>query len=112
MNFARDVVERADPGALAIRLVDREQKTCDVTFGEVAARAAQWVGLLRRRGVAPGHRVLVLIGKTPEWHPVMLAVLKTGAVSIPCSEMLRAKDLAFRIGHRSEERRVGKECRL
>ncbi len=98
MNFARDVVERLDPRALAIRLVDRERQTCDVTFGEVAARAAQWAGLLRRRGVGPGDRVLVLVGKTPEWHPIMLAALKVGAVSIPCSEMLRAKDLAFRIG--------------
>jgi len=99
LNFARDVVERADPGALAIRLVDRDRHTCDVTFGEVAARAGQWAGLLRRRGVQPGDRVLVLVGKTAEWHPTMLACLKTGAVSIPCSEMLRAKDLAFRIGH-------------
>jgi acyl-coenzyme A synthetase/AMP-(fatty) acid ligase len=29
----------------------------------------------------------------------MLAALKIGAVSIPCSEMLRAKDLAFRVEH-------------
>jgi acyl-coenzyme A synthetase/AMP-(fatty) acid ligase len=99
LNFARDVVERADPGALAIRLVDQDRHTCDVTFGEVSAQAGRWAGLLRRRGVQPGDRVLVLVGKTAEWHPIMLACLKIGAVSIPCSEMLRAKDLAFRIGH-------------
>ena len=29
----------------------------------------------------------------------MLAALKTGAVAIPCSEMLRAKDLDFRVRH-------------
>ncbi len=31
----------------------------------------------------------------------MLALLKLGAVSIPCSEMLRHKDLAFRCEHSS-----------
>ena len=71
----------------------------DLTFGEVAESAARWAGLLRSRGVQPGDRVLVLVGKTPDWHAVMLAALKTGAVTIPCSEMLRAKDLDFRVRH-------------
>ena len=43
--------------------------------------------------------MLVLVGKTTEWHPVMMALLRLGAVSVPCSEMLRHKDLAFRVDH-------------
>ncbi len=98
-NFTRDVVERADPGALALRFVDSGGGVRDLSFGDVAEQAARWAGLLRRSGVRPGDRVLVLVGKTPEWHAIMLAVLKTGAVAIPCSEMLRAKDLDFRVRH-------------
>ena len=98
-NFARDVVERQDPARLALRFCDREGAVEDLTFGQVGDRAARWAGVLRSRGVAPGDRVLVLIGKTPEWHAVMLAALKVGAVAIPCSEMLRAKDLDFRVRH-------------
>jgi acyl-coenzyme A synthetase/AMP-(fatty) acid ligase len=98
-NFARDVVERADREALAIRFVDAAGSVRDLTFGEVAERAARWAALLRRRGVRAGDRVLVLVGKTPEWHAVLLAALKVGAVSIPCSELLRARDLAFRARH-------------
>ena len=98
-NFVRDVVERQDPARLALRFCDREGTVEDLTFGQVGDRAARWAGLLRSRGVAPGDRVLVLIGKTPEWHAVMLAALKVGAVAIPCSEMLRAKDLDFRVRH-------------
>jgi acyl-coenzyme A synthetase/AMP-(fatty) acid ligase len=67
-----------------------------LTFEEVASRAARWAALVRRSGVEAGDRVLVLVGKTPEWHPIMLALLKAGAVAIPCSEMLRARDLSFR----------------
>src|SRR5204863_2182439 len=98
-NFARDVVERADPGALGLRFVDADGDVRDLTFGRLAESAAQWAGLLRARGIAPGDRVLVLVGKTPDWFAVMLAALKAGAVAIPCSEMLRAKDLDFRVRH-------------
>ena len=98
-NFVRDVVERQDPARLALRFCNREGTVEDLTFGQVGDRAARWAGVLRSCGVAPGDRVLVLIGRTPEWHAVMLAALKVGAVAIPCSEMLRAKDLDFRVRH-------------
>jgi acyl-coenzyme A synthetase/AMP-(fatty) acid ligase len=97
-NFTRDVVERADPKRLALRFVDRDGSTSDLTFGEIAGRVARWTGLLRRN-LEPGDRVLVLVGKTPDWHAVLLAALKAGVVAIPCSEMLRAKDLDFRARH-------------
>ena len=98
-NFTRDVVEQADAAALALRFVDTGGSVRDLTFAEVAESAARWAGLLRSRDVQPGDRVLVLVGKTPDWHAVMLAGLKAGAVTIPCSEMLRAKDLDFRVRH-------------
>ncbi len=98
-NFARDVVGQADPSALALRFVAADGAVRDLSFGDVVDRTARWTAALRRRGVEPGDRVLVLVGKTPDWHAVMLAALKAGAVAIPCSEMLRAKDLDFRVRH-------------
>jgi acyl-coenzyme A synthetase/AMP-(fatty) acid ligase len=98
-NFARDVVERHEPERLAIRFCDRDGAVRDLTFGDVSEQAARWARLLRSRDISPGDRVLVLVGKTPEWHAIMLAALKVGATAIPCSEMLRAKDLDFRVRH-------------
>jgi acyl-coenzyme A synthetase/AMP-(fatty) acid ligase len=96
-NFARDVVERrAGP---AMTFVSCDGSVRELTFDEVNGRAAQWTNRLARAGVERGDRVIVLVGKTPEWNPVMLALLKLGAVSIPSSEMLRHKDLAFRVEH-------------
>jgi acyl-coenzyme A synthetase/AMP-(fatty) acid ligase len=102
-NFARDVVEAQDPAKHALRFCDRTGAVRDLSFAEVTTEAARWAGLLRERGVDPGDRVLVLIGKTPDWFSLMLAGLKVGAVVIPCSEMLRAKDLDFRIRHSGAE---------
>ena len=98
-NFARDVVGQRGPADLALRLVDRDGHPRDVPFGEVARQGRRWAALLQRRGIAQGDRVLVLVGKTADWHPIMLAALQVGAVSIPCSEQLRARDLAFRAQH-------------
>ncbi len=98
-NFARDVVEAADPAALALRFVDTAGNIRDLTFGEIAESSARWTALLRANGAAPGDRVLVLVGKTLDWHAVMVGALKAGVVAIPCAEMLRAKDLDFRVRH-------------
>ncbi len=100
-NFSRDVVDvlAAEPGRLAIRFLTKDGADQDVTFTEVAASTARWTNLLRRLGVSSGDRVLVLCGKTLDWHPVMLGVLRAGAVAIPCSDMLRGRDLAFRARH-------------
>jgi acyl-coenzyme A synthetase/AMP-(fatty) acid ligase len=96
-NFTRDVVERQRGPALTFVANDGGRRT--LTFEDVARRTAQWAALLRRNGVERGDRILVLVGKTLEWHPIMLALLKVGAVGIPCSEMLRARDLSFRARH-------------
>jgi acyl-coenzyme A synthetase/AMP-(fatty) acid ligase len=97
-NFTRDVVEALadDRDRRAMVFVDRAGSVSERSFAAVAAEAARWAGLLRRAGVERGDRVLVLVGKTPAWHAIMLAALKIGAVSIPCSDQLRARDLAFR----------------
>jgi acyl-coenzyme A synthetase/AMP-(fatty) acid ligase len=43
--------------------------------------------------------LLVLIGKLPDWHAVVVGALRAGAVTVPCSDMLRGRDLAFRARH-------------
>ena len=100
-NFTRDVVEAfaADHLRPALTFVDRDGVIDRRTFAEVAAEANRWAALLRARGLSPGDRLLVLVGKTPAWHSVLLGALKAGLVSVPCSDMLRARDLAFRVGH-------------
>ena len=101
-NFARDVVERLaaeDPGGGALTFVDAGGAVTRLTWGEIADGGARWSGVLAERGLRRGDRVLVLVGKTPDWHLILLGALRLGLVTIPCSEMLRAKDLDFRMRH-------------
>jgi acyl-coenzyme A synthetase/AMP-(fatty) acid ligase len=99
-NFTRDVVEAlgVDPTRPALTYVDDEGIVDRRTFHEVASDAARWAHLLRTR-LDRGDRVLIVLGKVPAWHGAMLGALKGGVVAVPCPEMLRARDLAYRVRH-------------
>jgi acetyl-CoA synthetase len=97
MNFAREVVEAADPRARALVEVAADGARREWTFGEVAERSARLAGTFAARGVGRGDVVMTLIGNRPEWVLTMVACFRIGAVVLPCTEQLRAKDLCLRI---------------
>src|SRR3712207_955517 len=97
MNFARDVVDAADPGRLAMVELARDGSRREWSFGEVADRSARLAGTLAARGIGRGDVVLTLIGNRPEWVLTMVACFRIGATVLPCTEQLRAKDLRLRL---------------
>ena len=97
MNFAREVVAAVPPDRRALVELARGGTRREWTFGEVDDRATRLSGWLVERGVGPGDVVMTLIGNRPEWVLTMVACFRIGAVVLPCTEQLRAKDLALRI---------------
>jgi acetyl-CoA synthetase len=96
-NFARDVVDAAPPNARAIVEIARDGSRREWTFGEVAEASARAAGVLKARGVGRGDVVMTLIGNRPEWVIALVACFRIGAVALPCTEQLRAKDLTLRL---------------
>jgi len=94
VNFARDVVEAAPPGQLALLELARDGARREWTFGDVAERSSYYA---KAMGVQRGDVVMTLIGNRPEWVCVMVACFRLGAVVLPCTEQLRAGDLRRRI---------------
>jgi acetyl-CoA synthetase len=97
VNFARDVVDSAPPDRLALVELARDGTRREWTFGAVADRSARLAGELRRRGIGRGDTVMTLIGNRPEWVLTMVACFRLGAVVLPCTEQLRARDIEERI---------------
>ena len=97
MNFARDVVAAAPADALALVERARDGTRRTWAFGEVDAGAGALAAVLAARGVRRGDIVLTLVGNRPEWVLAMVACMRAGYVALPCTEQLRAKDLAQRI---------------
>jgi len=97
VNFAADVLARLPPDQLALVELARDGSRREWSFGEVSASSARLAGALARRGVGRGDVVMTLIGNRPEWVLTMLACFRLGAVVLPCTEQLRAKDLRLRL---------------
>jgi acyl-coenzyme A synthetase/AMP-(fatty) acid ligase len=97
VNFARDVLETLPPRGRALVELARDGGRREWTFGEVADRSARLAGTLSARGVRRGDVVMTLVGNRPEWVLTMVACFRIGAVVLPCTEQLRAKDLRLRL---------------
>jgi acyl-coenzyme A synthetase/AMP-(fatty) acid ligase len=97
VNFARDIVDRKPADALALLELARDGTRREWRFGQMAERSARLAGALQQRGVRRGDVVMTLIGNRPDWVLGMLACFRIGAVVLPCTEQLRAKDLRLRI---------------
>ncbi|HET6505744.1 MAG TPA: AMP-binding protein [Baekduia sp.] len=97
MNFAVEVVERADPNALALVELARDGARREHRFGAVARAVRTMAAHLHERGVRRGDVVLTLVGNQPDWVVAMCACFRQGYVVLPCTEQLRAKDLMLRL---------------
>jgi acyl-coenzyme A synthetase/AMP-(fatty) acid ligase len=97
MNFARDVVDAAPGADRALVEIDASGARREWTFAEVSDASARLAGTFTARGVRRGDVVMTLIGSRPQWVLSMVACFRIGAVALPCSEQLRAKDLRMRI---------------
>jgi len=98
-NFTRDVVEAAaaaDAFKHAMTFVDHAGIIDRRTFTEIAHDASRWTSLFRSRRLEPGDRVVVLVGRTPVWHSVVLGALKGGFVAVPCPETFDVDELMDR----------------
>jgi acyl-coenzyme A synthetase/AMP-(fatty) acid ligase len=97
MNFASDVLERLPPEGLALLELTRGGERREWTFAEVGERSARMAGTFAALGIRRGDVVMTLIGNRPEWVFAMVACFRIGAVVLPCTEQLRAKDLRLRL---------------
>ncbi|MBS1881339.1 MAG: AMP-binding protein [Actinobacteria bacterium] len=97
MNFAGEILGALEPEGRAMVELSREGRRREWSFGETLASSGLVAGTLASRGVRRGDVVMTLIGNRPEWVFSLLACWRIGAVALPCTEQLRAKDLAARV---------------
>jgi acetyl-CoA synthetase len=84
---------------LAVKCLTEQGEVFEITYEELTNKANQFANALINQGIEKGERVLVLLQRSIEAYITYFACLKAGLVVIPCSEMLRAKDLTYRINH-------------
>jgi acyl-coenzyme A synthetase/AMP-(fatty) acid ligase len=97
VNFARDFVATRPADSLAIVTLDTDGPRREWTFGELIEASGALAAAFVDHGVRPGSVVLTLVGNRIEYVLAILAGLRIGAATLPCSEQLRAKDIALRL---------------
>jgi acyl-coenzyme A synthetase/AMP-(fatty) acid ligase len=97
MNFASDVLEQLPASSVALVELARDGTRREWSFAQCSDRSARLAGALQRLGIGRGDVVMTLIGNRPDWVFAMVACFRIGAVVLPCTEQLRAKDLRLRL---------------
>src|SRR5215813_14110229 len=114
---------RASSEALEYDCVDGSVAT--ITFGELDARSDRVARLITSRGLARGDRLCFFMPNRVEFIDLFLACVKTGVIVVPINALYREREVGHIVADaepkavvttralavRSEERRVGKECR-
>jgi acyl-coenzyme A synthetase/AMP-(fatty) acid ligase len=99
-NFGRDVIDvLGREHRRGLLFVDSAGARHDVDFDTIAETTQRYAAAFAELGIRKGERVVVLLPKVPAWLYAMIGLNRLGAVVVPCSEQLRAKDLAFRANH-------------
>ena len=99
-NWARDWFDALaveQPEVAALTIVEENGEVNTRTYAEVAERSRKVAGWLTAAGLAPGDRVLIVLGNQVELWETMLGCIRAGAVMIPATTLLTDADLADRI---------------
>jgi acetyl-CoA synthetase/medium-chain acyl-CoA synthetase len=100
-NFAADVFDSwaaQNPNSPALWWVSATTgEDRRFSFGELAGLSRQAANFLSDAGVRRGDRVLVMLPRVPQWWIAMLALMRLGAVPVPATLLLTARDVGFRL---------------
>src|SRR2546430_5497281 len=111
-NFLETILarlKRAD-GRVVLREI-RGDQFVSVTGRELLEHIQLVRMFIRSSGVRPGARCALLAPNSIRWAVFHLAVMAEGMIVVPLYSRQTPAELAGMMKDRSEERRVGKECR-
>ncbi len=89
----------ADEGRKAIILEEQNGDTKEITYTNLIKNANKTGNILLKHGLKRGDKIMIMLPRCIEAYELYIAALKLGIIIIPSSEMLRTKDLQFRISH-------------
>lgn len=99
-NFG-DVIDSfaEDPGRVALLWEDQDGNRARLTFTDIREQSNRVANVLTGLGIKRGDPILLVLPRIPLWQAAYIGALKAGAMVIPCTGMLREKDLVYRANH-------------
>lgn len=90
---------QGEEGKIAILWENEQGEKKRITYSDLIKGSNKVGNVFFGEGLQKGDTILVIIPRLIEAYQVYLGALKAGMVVIPSSEMLKAKDLQYRINH-------------
>lgn len=88
-----------DPEKLALKWESEGGDNREITYSQLIKNANKIGNIFLNSGLQKGDVVLVIVPRLVEAYETYIAALKAGLIVIPSSEMLRTKDLQYRVSH-------------
>jgi medium-chain acyl-CoA synthetase len=99
-NFGNVIDEFAsDPNRVALLWEDQEGNRARLTFADLMEQSNRIANVLKQLGIGTGDPILLVLPRIPLWQAAYIGALKVGAIVVPCTAMLREKDLVYRANH-------------
>ncbi|GAB6054777.1 AMP-binding protein [Methanobacterium movens] len=99
-NFAYDVVDRyaeEKPDKVALVWCDDHGQEKIFTFQDMQTYSNKAANFFKKCGIKKGNRVMLTLKSRYEFWFSILGLHKIGAITIPATHMLKAKDIVYRI---------------
>jgi len=101
-NPVIDIIEtwsaQAPDDLALVSLGPNGEMVAEHTVQQLAAESRRSACALLELGVRPGDPVFIMLPRVPAWYAAMLGAIRIGAVVMPGTNQLTARDIAYRIG--------------
>ncbi|HTR62093.1 MAG TPA: acyl--CoA ligase [Candidatus Binataceae bacterium] len=99
-NFGATIDHFAeDPDRVALLWEDQDGRRARLTFADIRDQSNRIANMLTGLGIRRGDPILLVLPRISLWQSAYIGALKAGALVIPCTAMLREKDLVYRANH-------------
>ncbi|NHM30607.1 acyl-CoA synthetase MbcS [Neobacillus terrae] len=88
-----------DPVRIALKWLNDAGEREEITYSQLIKKVNQTANVFKENDLQKGDVVLVMVPRLISAYVVYLAALKSGIVVIPSSELLREKDIQYRLSH-------------
>ena len=98
-NFAYDVMDAwaaEEPDKVALLWTSERGEEVKTTYKEFKEQTDRTAAYLQTLGIGHGDKVMLILKRHYQWWLSMMALCKLGAIAIPATHMLTAKDIAYR----------------
>jgi acyl-coenzyme A synthetase/AMP-(fatty) acid ligase len=89
----------ADPHRVALLWEDQNGNRARLTFADIRRQSNRIANVLAGMGVRRGDGIMLMLPRMTLWQAAYIGALKLGALVIPCTAMLREKDVVYRANH-------------